>query len=318
MTATNPLSSFGSFNYNFGNTPAGQKFFDSYTTRFPTFNSNVKVTPGLPSVSKPQDYSNKGTKLPDNVSVSKSGTVTVKAGDYATDSKGKAYFRGKEISPADVSYGLAQLATALVLTKNEKQFNTDKMTKNQGDIAMPIKGVGGKDQFFADSMRVLSNAGKYVVKDIVNSAKDTVQNPTGGPILRSSFPGRRVGSGTRLEALPTNTKSQVAPATTPTAVAIAKSPNATSGNNSKNDNSKNDNNKTSKNNSSNNKSSGNSTSAASPKPSAQAAPSASAPKAAAPAPATAKAPEPAKPSSNNKNDNKNDSKNDNKNNNKKK
>lgn len=361
MTATNPLSSFGSFNYNFGNSRAGQSFFDSYTTKFPTFNSNVKVTPGLPASSKPQDYSSNGTRLPENASVNKSGVVTVKVGDYAADSKGNSYYKGSKINPATDSYGQAQAVVALSMANDKKDanksFNTDKMTKDVGNVAnqkLPpgyppdkIKGIG------------LSDFPGNVIKGVANSVKSLVENPTGGPINRSTFPGNRIPNATRLMALPTNTRTQVAPATTPTAVAIAKSApaaapapkpaaappsknasdnkNNNNKNDSKNNNSKNDNNNKNDNKSNgnnnksdnNNKGSNNSAPAASSKPAAQAAPAAaapkasapaSAPKAAAPAPAPAKAPEPAKSSNNdNKNNNKNDNnKNDNKGNNNKK
>lgn len=207
-----------------GNTYGPQAFGSGFNaSKIPglAFNSNVKVSSGLPNISKPQDYSSKGTKV--------STKNVVKSINKASDqqiakSVGGVLSRGSVITPdvasgsisvnkvADVRQGLKSSANSI---KNDinKDFKTDKMTKNVGNVAIPIKGVGGKDQLFVDSAKAVANEGKYILKEAADDAKDLFRNPTGGPVNRSTFPGRRVGSGTRL----------MAPATTPTAVAIAKS-----------------------------------------------------------------------------------------------
>jgi len=206
-----------------GNTYGPQAFGSGFNaSKIPglAFNSNVKVSSGLPNISKPQDYSSKGTKV--------STKDVVKSINKASDqqvakSVGGVLSRGSVITSdatgsisvnkvADVRQGLKGSASSI---KNDinKSFNTDKMTKNVGNVAIPIKGVGGKDQFFVDSAKAVANEGKYILKEAADGAKDLFQNPTGVPNLRSTFPGRRVGAGTRL----------MAPATTPTAVAVAKS-----------------------------------------------------------------------------------------------
>jgi hypothetical protein len=202
-----------------GNTYGPQAFGSGFNaSKIPglAFNSNVKVSSGLPNISKPQDYSSKGAKV--------STKDVVKSINKASDqqiakSVGGVLSRGSVITPdvasgsisvnkvADVRQGLKSSANSI---KNDinKGFKTDKMTKNAGNVA----DVKNSSTF--PGGRVGSGGGREM----------PVANPEfggNGAKVRQAFDARANARAIADKAPVSN--RLMAPATTPTAVAIAKS-----------------------------------------------------------------------------------------------
>lgn len=209
---------------NAGNTYGPQAFgsgFDASRISGLSFNSNVKVTAGLPNISKPQDYSPKGTKLPE-APVSKQDVI--KGINKSSDQQiakavGGMVTRDGSILTYDIGTGIgvAKAGTVRDALKNDagkikdninKSFNTDKMTKDVGNVA------DQKSRSTFPGNRVGTGGGREM----------PVANPEfggNGANVRQAFDARANASAIADKAPISN--RLMAPATTPTAVAIAKS-----------------------------------------------------------------------------------------------
>lgn len=208
-----------------GNTYGPQAFGSGFNaSKIPglAFNSNVKVSSGLPSISKPQDYNSKGTKVSTKdvvKSINKASDKQVAksvGGMITRDGSVLTYDIATGIgisSVSDVRKGLKDNAGSI---KNDinKGFKTDKMTKNVGNVA----DVKNSSTF--PGGRVGTGGGREM----------PVANPEfggNGAKVRQAFDARANARAIADKAPVSNRlmapTPQVAPATKPTAVAIAKS-----------------------------------------------------------------------------------------------